>query len=100
MGAKLFGIAAVAVAVIALVPVKLTDAMFGLDFYLHDTYFVVPPRYGIGGFALLCGVSAGFYYFGDRASGHRLNEVQIKRTFCSLDSPLPSLRSSLAGLFS
>ena len=74
MGAKLFGTAAVAIAVIALLPIRLTVAMFGVDIYLHDTYFVVPPRYGIGGFALLCGVSAGFYCFGDRASGHRLNK--------------------------
>jgi heme/copper-type cytochrome/quinol oxidase subunit 1 len=71
LGAKLFGIAALAIAVIALVPVKLTDTMF--DFYVHDTYIVVAARHAIFGFALLCGVFAGFYYFGDLALGHRLN---------------------------
>ena len=70
MGAKLFGIAALAIAVIAVVPVKLTDAMF--DFYLHATYIVVAARHAILGFALLCGVFAGLYYFGDRLLGHRL----------------------------
>ncbi len=73
LGAKLFGIAAIAIAVIALLPPKLTDPMLGVDFYLHDTYFVVAPRHAALGFALLCGVFAGFYYFGDRALGHRLN---------------------------
>ncbi len=70
-GAKLFGIAALAIAVIALVPGKLTDTTF--DFYVHATYIVVAGRHAILAVALLCGVFAGFYYFGDRALGLRLN---------------------------
>ncbi len=71
LGAKLFGTAALAIAVIALVVLKLTDAMF--DFYLHDTYFVVAPSHAILGSALLCAGLAVFYYFCDRALGLRLS---------------------------
>jgi heme/copper-type cytochrome/quinol oxidase subunit 1 len=71
LGAKLFGTAALAIAVIAVVPVKLTDAIF--DFYVHGTYIVVAARYAILWTALLCGVFAGFYYFGDRGLGLRLH---------------------------
>ncbi len=70
-GARLFGIAALAIAVIAVVPGKLTDTTF--DFYMHATYIVVAGRHAILAVALLCGVFAGFYYFGDRALGLRLN---------------------------
>jgi cytochrome c oxidase subunit I len=70
-GAQLFLIGAIAIALIASFPVKLTDATF--DIYVHDTYFVVAPRHAILGFALLCGLFAGFYYLGDRILGHRLN---------------------------
>ena len=58
LGAKLFSIGAVAIAVIAFVPLRLTNA---IDIYMHDTYFVVGPRHAMLGFALLCGVVAGFY---------------------------------------
>lgn len=59
------------IAATAALPIRL--ATTGLDFYMHDTYFVVPPRYSFFGFALLCFVIAFFYYFGDRASGNRFN---------------------------
>lgn len=72
LGARLFGIAAVLIAATAMFPNRL--ATVGLDLYLHDTYFVVPHRYSLFGFALLCGVIAGVYYLGDRASGNRLND--------------------------
>ena len=72
LGARLFGLAAVLVAVTAMLPVKLATA--GIDFVMHDTYFVIPPRYSYFGFALLCGLIAGFYYLADRASGNRLNK--------------------------
>lgn len=39
MGAKLFGIAALVIAVIALVPARATDT--SLDLYVHATYIVV-----------------------------------------------------------
>lgn len=71
LGVKLFGIAAVLIAVTSQLPIRAATA--SLDFYLHDTYFVVGPRYTIWGFALLWGVVAGFYYFGARALGNRLN---------------------------
>jgi heme/copper-type cytochrome/quinol oxidase subunit 1 len=71
LSAKLFGIAALAIAVIAVVPVKLTDVTF--DFYVHDTYIVLAARHAALGAALLCGVFGGFYYFGDRGLGLRLN---------------------------
>lgn len=71
LGAKLFGIAAVLIAATSQLPVRLATA--GVDFYTHDTYFVIAPRRAILGFALLWGVIAAFYYFGDRASGNRLN---------------------------
>jgi heme/copper-type cytochrome/quinol oxidase subunit 1 len=71
LGAKLFGIAALAIAVIGVVPVKLTDVTF--DIYVHDTYIVLAARHAALGAALLCGVFAGFYYFGDRGLGLRLN---------------------------
>ena len=71
LGAKVFIIGAIAFALIAALPFKLTDAMF--DLYLRDTYFVVAPRHASLGFALLCGLFAGFYYLGDRVLGHRLN---------------------------
>jgi len=72
LGAKLFVIAAVVIATIAAFPNRLATA--GLDVYMHDTYFVIPPRYSLFGFALLCGVVAVFYYLSDRASGNRLNK--------------------------
>lgn len=59
------------IAVTSRLPIR--PATTSLDFYTHDTYFVVGPRYSILGFALLWGVIAGFYYLGDRASGNRLN---------------------------
>ena len=58
---------------IALVPVKLTDTMF--DFYVHGTYIVVAGRHAILTVALSFGVFAGFYYFGDRSLGLRLNNA-------------------------
>ena len=60
------------IALASQLPIK--PATANLDFYLHDTYFVVGPRYGFLGFALLGGVIAGVYYLGDRASGNRLND--------------------------
>lgn len=71
LGVRLFSILAVLIAATAMLPVKL--ATMGLDFYMHDTYFVVPARYSFFGFALLCILIAAFYYLGDRASGNRLN---------------------------
>jgi heme/copper-type cytochrome/quinol oxidase subunit 1 len=70
-GAKLFAIAAIVITVIALVQGRLTDTTF--DFYVHATYIVVAARHAILGVALLCGAFAGFYYFGDRGLGLRLN---------------------------
>ena len=64
VGAKLFGIAAMLIGVFAPVIARLTVA--SLDFYLHDTYFVIAPPHAFLGLSLLCGVFAGFYYFGDR----------------------------------
>src|SRR5207245_6617136 len=71
LGGKLFGIAALAIAVIAIFPGSLTDAIF--DFYVHGTYIVVAARYAILWTALLFGVFAVFYYFVDRGFGLRLN---------------------------
>ena len=71
LGFRLFGIAAVTIAATAALPIRL--ATTGIDFYMHDTYFVVPPRYSFFGFALVCFVIAFFYYFGGRASGNRLS---------------------------
>ena len=71
-GAKLFSIAAVAFALIALAPIWQTWAV--VDYYLHDTYFVVPWRHAILAFALLCGLFGGFYYLADRVLAHRLNK--------------------------
>lgn len=68
LGTKLFAVGAVAIALMALLPIRLTDA--APDFYLHDTYYVVGPRYAMIGFALLCAVFAGFYYLGERVLGH------------------------------
>ena len=72
LGFRLFSIAAVLIATTATFPNRL--AAVGLDLYMHDTYFVVPHRYSLFGFALLSGVIAGVYYFGARASGNRLND--------------------------
>ena len=69
LGAKLFGIAALVIAVTAVVPVKVTGAMF--DLYSHETYIAIPARHAFLGFALLCGAFAAFYYLGDRALRHR-----------------------------
>ena len=47
MGAKLFGIAALVIAVIALVPTRATDT--SLDMYVHAPYIVVTrPRASLG----------------------------------------------------
>lgn len=64
-------IAAVIIALIALAPIWQTCAV--VDFYLHDTYFVVPWRHAILAFALLGGLFGGFYYLADRVLAHRLN---------------------------
>lgn len=60
-GAKLFSVAAVAIALIALAPIWPSLLMIG-------TYFVV-WRHAILTVALLCGLFAGFYYFADSISG-------------------------------
>lgn len=73
VGAKLFGIAALVIAVIALVPARATDT--SLDLYMHATYIVVTPRHAILAFALLCGAFAGLYYFVGHALGNRLNDA-------------------------
>ena len=84
LGAKLFGIAALVIAVIAVVPVKVTGAMF--DLYFHETYFAVPARHAFLWFALLCGTLAAFYYLGDRALGHRWHNGLTIGHFFALDS--------------
>jgi heme/copper-type cytochrome/quinol oxidase subunit 1 len=68
LAAKLFGIAAVAIALIAF----RMHAAF--DLYLHDTYFVVSHGQGILSFALLCAVFAALYYFGGRFLGSSLSK--------------------------
>ena len=65
-GAKLFSIAAVAIALIASAPIWPSLLMVG-------TYFVV-WRHAILAFALLCGLFAGFYYLADRLLAHRLSK--------------------------
>lgn len=60
------------IAVTSQLPLMLATA--GVDFYTHDTYFVLAPRYAFLGFALLCGLIGGLYYLGDRASGNRLHK--------------------------
>lgn len=67
MGAKLFSIAALVIAVIALVPARATDT--SLDLWVHATYIVVTPRQAILAFVLLCGAFAGLYYFVGQALG-------------------------------
>lgn len=83
LGAKLFGISALVIAVIAVARVKVTHAMVGL--YVHaiyvlrcgqkncgdSTYIAVPARHVFLALALLCAAFAAFYYLGDRALGHR-----------------------------
>lgn len=79
LGAKLFGIAAILIAVTSQLPIRLATA--GVDFYTRDTYFVLAPRYALLGFALLCGLIGGLYYLGDRASGNRLHKGLILAHF-------------------
>jgi heme/copper-type cytochrome/quinol oxidase subunit 1 len=81
LGAKLFGVGALLIAVTALPPLRLVTA--GLGFYLHATYIRFAAQDAILAFALLCGVVASLYYFGDRTSGHRLNNVLILCHFLS-----------------
>lgn len=71
-GAKLFGIAGVVIAISAPVAAKLTTTT-GVDFYLHDTYFVVAPLPVMWWLSLLFGTFAGLYYLLDWALGPRLN---------------------------
>jgi len=73
VGAKLFGIAALVIAVIALVPARATDT--SLDLYVHATYIVVTPRYAILAFALLCGAFCWPLLF----VGHALGEPIERR---------------------
>ena len=72
-GAKLFSIAAVAIALISLAPIWPSLLMIG-------TYFVV-WRHAILTVALLCGLFAGFYYFADRFLAHRLSKVLVLAHF-------------------
>ena len=70
LGAKLFAIGAVAIALIAFLPLRLTTA---IDIHLRDTYFVIGPHHALLGSALLFSVFACFYYLGDRILGLPLN---------------------------
>jgi heme/copper-type cytochrome/quinol oxidase subunit 1 len=72
LGAKLFAIGAVAIALIALVPIKPSDVRFP-GFYFSDTYYVVAPTHGILGGALLCAGFAILYYLCDRLFRLRLS---------------------------
>ena len=89
-GAKLFSIAAVAIALIALAPIWPSLLMLG-------TYFVV-WRHAILAFALLCGLFAGFYYLADRLLAHRLRKGLVLAHFLLWVFPITVLALAIEGL--
>ena len=73
MGAKLFGTAALVIAVIGFFVGRLPHAAFG--FVVEVSHIVLSTDHVLLAFALLCGIFAASYYLADRAMGARLSAV-------------------------